>query len=447
MSNLLVKIQIALSVFGALLLLSAPADAYDVCGTIRHWDNRARRSDVAGSHVVTSSNQTNRPVATLRVELWDQDGDCQDFLGGCDETDDDYLDFDVTDANGWYCMTQSGVQDIYLKTNYTTAWGEVRSSTSGIVRTSKTIFVNTTNRYSHHWNATCWNDDPLISFPAANTMQGICGTGGPQNTTNTWVLANYLFENSMTNILATLIDVDTYTVDSVLNRNGHTNRFIGYYPDTSPAKCTGSNLAAWSYDNLCTGSAANAANNHRVAHEVGHLVHQRALGYGGSLTSGASCGNSSWTAVEDEKCATAEGWANFFSVAMHFDSWSAFGWYNVTGRNIEQDTAQGNQYPDKCVNYHQNPVITHTSEGNVARFFWDLYDYGSAGDDGQDNAYYSLDDLVARWDFFWSCSTISGCNNEAGPDGRNVWDYEYFFYSTINEPELAQNCLSGQETF
>lgn len=163
--------------------------------------------------------------------------------------------------------------------------------------------------------------------------------------------------------------------------------------------------------------------NHRVAHEFGHTYHRRAMGYSGALSLSEWCSGHSWhhdpNGNMSETCATAEGWANFFAAATYFTRDADYPFYRFCGDNCDGvfdtttcncGTYAQNAVPQACERrcvwrsaesrYRRaqqnlegdtwdrawNPGTTnldcvrqsnadrHAIEGNVARFFWDLYD-------------------------------------------------------------------------
>ena len=165
--------------------------------------------------------------------------------------------------------------------------------------------------------------------------------------------------------------------------------------------------------------------NHRVAHEFGHTYHRRAMGYSGKLALNEWSDRHSWHVDPNENMsetsATSEGWANFFAAATYFTREAEYPFYRFCGDNCDGtfnstvcncgSYAQGN-VPQTCERrcnwrggetpprYRRaqqnlegetwdqpwNPKTTnndcvrqgranrHAVEGNVARFFWDLYD-------------------------------------------------------------------------
>jgi len=225
-------------------------------------------------------------------------------------------------------------------------------------------------------------------------------------------------------------------------------------------------------------------NNHIVAHEVGHNIHRRAMGYSGSLAGGAGwCSPHDWNDSNgSETCAGSEGWAGFFAGATHFNdnSTEPFDRYcadmaNCPGhldhidRRLEGDTWEdfGDSGSDSVECVAEGDASDHTMEGNMARFLWDVWDSTTATDDHggySDNQNLTPAEMLNIWESFLGHgggedeygsrgydephSDASTWDNE---DGRNGYDYrmvswyyadtQYSLYYTY-----MLNCLSGQQT-
>lgn len=432
-------------------VVAAPALASTIVyGQATFWENRQDVSDDPGSKLPDNS-QTNQPMpGGLRVELWDEDGDCPDHV--CDETDDDLLGVDYTDSNGNYSFGSIGdYEDIYITTSYEATWGEI------LVEVSPTIWQNTKrgsypsivnfgvgngSYFRKDFSITCWDD-------TKNSYDGHCDD-------QLDVDANFYPEEAYSNILRVLVDVGEEVTSTALTLNGHGNGFNAHWA----CDITGS----IGYDKICIANGVQLNNHSATGHEVGHSVHSRAIDHGGGLTGGTSCSNGhTWNSWEDEKCATAEGWAHFFAAALYWEQSAADPWWANSGLELEGDTLKGNQYPDKCASYHTNPITAHKREANVARFFWDLYDSttedesatGSCGGvctqgcgGGFDNNSVSLSDLIIDWDDFPD-GTDNGDNREKNSDGstdvdgRNARDFQSHKQWACSE--LYLNCLGPQD--
>ena len=256
--------------------------------------------------------------------------------------------------------------------------------------------------------------------------------------------------------------------------------------------------------------------NHGTAHEFGHIYHRRAMDAGdGSLSNPAWCSGHAWhwtptlgTFERSETCATAEGWADFFAAATYFEPNATHPYYKYCGdecddgradvcdcaveaetpscrrqcrfnTNVEPDewqltkqildgrtwnrawkplneNAAGEPLEFACVRdpSSSGTIIPHAVEGNVARFFWDLYDTN-----GRENISASRTTLRLVWDMFPAgfnnrqkheplASLDGGDYDDA--DGRNAWDYAYHWIGSEAERQevkrlLELNCLGDQE--
>ena len=192
----------------------------------------------------------------------------------------------------------------------------------------------------------------------------------------------------------------------------------------------GGNNASGKYDRVCLTTPTNPF---RVVHEIGHNVHRRWMAYEGPLARDANdkaldCDG--WDEDEDPKCATSEGWANFFSSAS---------WFN---ENMNAPTYVGLDIEDAST--LQSCEDAPLSEGHTAQFFWDLWDAGPGGND-DDAVNMHLTKLRKVWSAFGS-GTGNRDNNETGDDGRNAQDFLYWYNTQYgSSPEVdavvAANCI------
>ena len=192
---------------------------------------------------------------------------------------------------------------------------------------------------------------------------------------------------------------------------------------------------------------ATPNSNHRVAHEVGHIVMSRALKINDGPMARVTA-NSAWTDIDNEKLATSEGFANFFAAAVYWEQGAVDPFYQNSSKPIEGDTTEGNGSTLKsCISRGNEP---HRIEGNVARFFWDLYDTTSdANGNLVDDTSMSLVELVDAWEDFkpgeLDRQAEEGGTDDAGlkSDGRNAWDYMCRLREGYSE--LRLNCLGEQK--
>lgn len=423
---------------------------HPVCGKITYFDSRTSHRNGTGSYLPTSGSDTNRPAKYVKVYLYDLDGSCIDFEDNCsEENSDDLLGTAYTDEVGEYCFNNIGDQeDLYLMTEYETLdinmYTGVGSQTYQKYRATSPWSSNTVYNDEHidfDWSITC-----------PKSLSGLCS--------GTVHADQWPTNQAFANIIATANDViANIGWSNVHGWNGYNVKLNGHYPDfiynsgsTVKYWCTdnGINAAgrAYGFNDFCI-TTTNDTNSYTVAHEIGHLVHKRSLSYGaGTATlSGGTCGTWSWTSSGSEACATAEGFANFFSAAAHWAQTSPGPFYLVGGswRPLEANTTSGNSGTlQPCVSAATQPEV---APGNVTRYFWDLYDVPNTIDGSADNVSFSMSDIISIWTEFPS-GTGNRDNNEPNggldPDGRNVKDYSSYESTAVGEVNL--NCLNAQDS-
>ena len=421
-----------------LLLFSSNAHAanYDVCGTLSYWDSRSNRSDLPGSKLGQPQGQDSAARRVI-VYLWDQNGSCNDNRTSCGETDDIELGWTYSGASdGTFCFYNiNGAYDVYYLTEFWSDDTEVRlsdGSSAVVVSQTSWNFANVSSEnpdggdITKNWSITCYNN------PA-------CGSQ---------YLANfYPLTESMANILQSAVDVDVLVTDSDFQLNGPHGRITLYYPDDPGQECDGYDTRAFSCSGICIEDASSAS-NHAVAHEIGHVLMRRALDKcGGYLADGTTgCGNHFWTSEEDEKCAVSEGWADFVAAATYWERTSYHAWFGNWMQRLERKTTQGNNGSnEQCVSMSYN---RHRREGNVARFFWDLWDAVSFDDyyqgysDTSTIPFSGSGSLLRTWDEF-PPGTANRRAEEDGPHGRNA--YDFVWWEPAAESELYLNCLTSQD--
>ncbi len=256
---------------------------------------------------------------------------------------------------------------------------------------------------------------------------------------------DYVVPQGFANILAAMVEVDRRTTNNQIERNGHDDPIIGYYDGRGDgSSCTTGQGSSWGYNSFCVVDTA-ADDNHVVAHEIGHLVHRRQINYSGPL---ADCPSYDWigSTTNEEKCAVSEGWADFFAGAVYFPESATAPVFRMSSRELEGDTSQGNSSALRCADMSGNP---EDEEANVARFFWDVFDSTTLGDDGNDNSDESFATMTLVWDNF--ADTYPALYNnrgtlETGENGRNLYDYKYWasFGSGLSG-EMTQNCVQTQQ--
>ncbi|MEM6994913.1 MAG: hypothetical protein AAF721_30655, partial [Myxococcota bacterium] len=242
--------------------------------------------------------------------------------------------------------------------------------------------------------------------------------------------------------------------------------------------------------------------NHRVAHELGHTYHKRALfGGSGRLAAGEWCGGHTWknTRIKDgstfddaddlpqgnrdgwsETCAASEGWADFFAAATYFSKNAAAPYFRYcrdlpgcvdqadpTINPVDgQQRLEGSTWRDprvaaggsgSCVGLNPPPGsdLTNTGhrayalEGNSARFFWDLYDATGVGD-SSDNVTFSRPYMLRVWERFGSGrghrkrdEPTDHSGDWDDPDGRNAYDYRSVECNFVTDADLAELSAAG----
>lgn len=409
------------------------AHAVDVCGTIKFWDDRSITSNRDGSFLPTLGSNKNAYAYAVTIQVMDMDGSCIDDAAGCSETDDDELgEVTTSEEDGSYCVTGLELnEDIYLRTEYTGADFIISPDSDTAISVSTARYDDVTSNLTFNWNITCVDD-------ARNATNGECDS---QSDVDTY----FSDERDWSVLAASVVRVfSAYTSSARLN--GHDNQVTVYYPSGPSSQCSGKAGSSWGYDSICV-SSGFVLNNHVVAHEVGHLIHRRAINDSSSLSNGSCTSGDNWdshSTVDGQKCATSEGWAHFVAVSSHFSDDSdgtggGYPYYRETTKVVEGDTTRGNSgSSESCVSDSDNP---HTARGNVARWYWDLFD--STNETSSDNANYTLSLLTSTWDEF-PAGTGDADAAETGDDGRNAWDYEC--YEALAHSELTLNCLGSQDT-
>jgi hypothetical protein len=430
----------------ALILCAGSAEAgrFTVVGRVTFWDKRDHRSDTPGSLLRTATKDTDRPLENLYVELVDQDGSCRDKAAGCKENDDQVLDRAYTDrSTGWFSFDGfdgQGIgnrEDIYLRTPMRAGWGQIVNSFGDETWIfSDTRFDFGTGRasgyYRMDWSVSCFRSSQCGRSSLADSKVVRSG-----------VNLHYARATELANVLATAVAAHDQFSYGVLD-----GPRIDFYvwPEQPGIECNkayyGDNNAAPDWNSICVKTPFS---NHRVGHEIGHVIHRRALDIPEKGLS--KCHDGHWWGQKDqyEKCATSEGWANFFGAAIHFETRAVEPFYIKRSRPLEGLIETENPEPLECASQSSN---SEESEANVSRFFWDLYDTTTTDDRfadgryGADNATYDMSRLVGTWRVF-ERGTADRQTEEDDLDGRNVWDFRAHLPNAHSE--LYLNCLCNQD--
>lgn len=183
--------------------------------------------------------------------------------------------------------------------------------------------------------------------------------------------------------------------------------------------------------------AGLATDGVRVAHEMGHALHEQMFEQD-FLTSDCSWGNPGWAldTFEWQSCAVSEGWATYVG---------AVSWYNPGNANSVPfafgfDLETSALIDGTCAN---NGWIA----GQVAKTFWDLDDANNEGGTGTTAGSDDVTNLgtvaiASGWDGF-----ADGTNNrqdrESDANGVNLRDYDFNF-NVNDETLLDHNCMGSQ---
>jgi len=415
----------------------------EACGVLTFWDKRWHRSDSPGSRLPTASEDTNMPLGGVEIDVWRVLGQCRDTEDGCSEHDDDELGGTKSKlSDGRFCFVVERPSKIYATSKLETDIARIERANGGQPVVS-----------SYAKGVTLHDAPPTLDWSASCPGKVGCNSGTGRSAANSQTLA-------WTNTLATLIDIErNYGGAAMVSPKIN----VGVSRDARSA-CDdifekGNNQARPDGRTICIFTPYS---NYRVAHEVGHIVMNRALDIRGN--SASSCVNgSAWEAVDFEKCATTEGFANFFAAAIFWERNSQDPFYQFTDREIEGLTAEGNDGDFKACISNDSAVVlgnpqsgrqvqtvgtAHRIEGNAARFFWDLYDTtNESGESSVDDTSVSLKTLVDVWSDFDSGTSERQAEEGGRPgnrsNGRNAWDYVCQFPDARSE--LLLNCLDEQD--
>ncbi len=425
----------------ATLAVPSLASAASFCGFVRYWDSRTPKINGTGSRL--NGSDGNRVAENVVGYLYDKDGFCVDFSAGCSETDDDFLTTFSTNGAGAFCSTvasnPSDEPDVYMVATFQNDAGLVREADNSQAWVASNVLANNlTGTTWVNWNLMCTEDILYSSYGVpivyVNSTSGFCDS---QTDVDTY----FAFEEPRADILATIRKVDDNV--GLDGYHGYNHLVTGYYPDKPGFDCTTGH--AFGRDTFCMGTLGNARAASATAHELGHLIHARSLaaygtgeGYNWFDPLTGSC-SGSWTDVVTEKCAVREGFASFVGAATLWAASSPNPLWSNSYRILEGDDILGNGSVAKACIYETSSP--HLRAGNVVRWFWDLYDSTTTGDDGNDNATWTPSFIISQWEEF-----AYGVGNrdaaESGNAGVNAWDYKYRESGSLSE--LTQNCLNGQ---
>jgi hypothetical protein len=202
-------------------------------------------------------------------------------------------------------------------------------------------------------------------------------------------------------------------------------------PQSCPTACAESRTRIYMPTNL-------AHQGDRATHEVGHVLHMREFGQDW-LRDDCSLNGSGWSpgSLENESCATAEGFASYVGVVAWYDPNDSTSVPFYSSWNVETATPLS----ATCSTNAGYPI-------QVTRTFWDMDDWNNeagagaaAGDD--DTQSYSSTSLLDRWDNFPD-GTGNRDDGENDADGVNMRDYDANT-TTDFMPSLEHNCVESQD--
>jgi hypothetical protein len=341
----------------------------------------------------------------------DQNGACLDPKDSCAETDDDFIAFTTSSSTGTYSFTgvASGLQLYIWEFYYTPAGFLSDDDDFEFNALSEPVVTSGASNITLNFNMTCPNN-------AFNGTVGFCDNQTDVNT-------NFPVNEGFANMAVTMGAADL-VADVFLH---------GYWPDTPDGDCSVAGVAgAYSQMDFC---ADFPSASHTITHEIAHGYQDLELLAGGSGSS-ACTGNSTWAGLEVEKCVTHEGFADFVAAAVWWAPSSPDPLFK--GFKLEGDTNSGNSSVLQCVSNDDQP---HRRRGNAARFFWDLYDSTTTGDDDKDDLTWTFSKTAGIWTDF-PAGTANRQAQESGSNGRNVEDYIFYHVGLLSERQ--QNCLNAQ---
>jgi len=293
------------------------------------------------------SDDNNVPAKYATVTLWDADT----FSA------DDYLGSDLTDENGYWEIGpvdnsdgEGGTQDLYAKLATVTSRREVQS------------YVGLTYE---------WLTDTSLDVPDGAHSVGAYSLGNGQET-----------EGSMW-IFQTMYDAWSY-------------------PPSDPGTCVvawapgtnwGTQYWNWPFGIVWVSDIYKDAPD-VIVHEMAHRYMENAYG-NMPLT---DCPEDHFIhRTSGQVCAWAEGWADFFPLAVYNDP--VFNWSGNVWIDLETPTSSSPEWDDG-----------DDVEGRVAGALWDIFD---SVDEGLDNAHMGFDEI---WD------VLESQNDNTFAEYWDAWD-------------------------
>jgi hypothetical protein len=400
----------------ALLPVTVLAATRTVCFELSLADDRIRCPVVGTIGAVRPCNPGGTVNAVGHVyELWDKDSDGKD----------DFLGEFVVGGEGRRCATftwtQNGNPDVYLK---------YMNQVSAIGHPERDVIAVETGGGS--LPATTWRDGTVSSFDDDDFVAINCAGGSCDILPGSTLVPDFDTTSDRGEWIQAL-DSAQHTLQiygSVLDKDVEMH-FPGSKPTTSFA------------DGQKDFHIANGDGDEgdTVTHEMGHVL-QMQLFSQNSLVN--ECGGShSLTSIENESCATTEGFADYVAAVSWYDPNNKFTVPIAFTWDIEE-----------AIPFFATCSTNASIELQVAKAFWDLDDSNDEkgeGAAGTDDDLQSLSTLAIAngWANFPNGSQNHE-NSESDVDGVNARDYfannTTVFGFDLFETFLSHNCLETQDT-
>jgi hypothetical protein len=181
-----------------------------------------------------------------------------------------------------------------------------------------------------------------------------------------------------------------------------------------------------------------------AAHEFGHVLHRHS--WGGSFGANYDYGDDSegwhsWTSAEWQEATFIEGFAEFVSASAFFGPSASAPKYRG---NSMSDAPNGGADPVCVVTTLPGGTGPERNEGNVARYFWDLFD--SVNDDAYVDSLALSSSMIFTKLYSFPSGTANRQRSESDTDGPNAKDYYYHLlytgsplYGSVDN--VYSNCL------
>lgn len=381
---------------------------------------------------------TSRAADGFVVELWDRDPDGSDeFLGTW------MLDYWLPttqwaciafDWSTWMNLEFESLPDPYIVSRYAARPNDLSSDFEVKLCASRGTGSNCTlggemsrswrTQYNNDCNGTCYS--PVLNFGNENVSP-----------------------NSTAMVLASAQRFARVFGNSAPLQGQRTLFWMGgtecVITCTSPSNCIYNacsyedNWVSWPETFNLTWSVA--------AHELGHSIHQFALGL--NYLPGIGCPiPHGFTTPNNESCANTEGWANYVATRTWWNPDNALSNPKLGSVEIEAG-GLGPWDPSGCT---ASTSSNEDLEVQVTRALWDMRDVFNEGavapSTAPDSLSVSDEVLMAGWsDFSPGLSNHQLLEVSSGEDIFNFRDYMYYIYpyvvdSDLDDTVLGRNCVA-----